>query len=854
MDVSNLYQRLLRLYPASFREQYQHAIERQFRDEYRDTSTRRERVHLWLKAFRDLMTSVPAEVARELWQDMRYAIRLHQKRPLPAVLAVIALALSIGACTGVFSVLNALLLRTLPFRSPEELVELRSSPFTGGVGRAGFYSWRDKSAYLQDAAGFSVSDMNLSMKNGALRVRVAETSANFTALLGMTPASGRTFAIDEDQHGHTNAAVISHALWHQVFGGDPSTPGTSIELNGVPLTVIGIAPPGFDYPGKTNVWTPTLFDFERMPKRGAIFFQTIGRLKPGVRIEQARRLFESEVQRSAPELLRAEGSNRPRLVGIREELSGPVGKAGWVLAAMVLFVLLTACANIAHLLLSRIAERRHELAMRTALGASRARLVQQLTTEAIALSAAGAALGLVLASWVAQLATSVAPPVLTAQRYTILDWRVGGFAAVLALLTGSILGLFPSLVVERILPAEQLIRNQPGSHESRTARLRFTLMAFQACMTIVLLAASVAMGRSFLHMLGTDLGFRPENAVTMTVSIQGTKHRTAAAERRYYTEVLERIRTVPGVEAAGAVGHLPLANNVYMANDFKLDSGEIIGTVVTNAASEGYFHAMGTRFVAGGDFGAARGGRTERAVIVTEAFARNTAFGNHVVGRKIIAPWSETPYLITGVVESSRFGGPAHPGVAMIYWLVEEEPPPHLTFVARVKGAAETYLARCRDAVKSVDAGVPIHDVRTLEQRRTDILSRPRFFTTATLFLAGLAVLLAAVGTFGMTAQNIAQQSRDIGIRMALGGSHSRLQTMILRASLAPTIFGGALGIGLALAGGRYLAHLVDNVQTIGLFSCAAAAGVLVLCALLAAWRASMRLLRIDPSEVLRAS
>ncbi|MCL4849883.1 MAG: ABC transporter permease [Bryobacteraceae bacterium] len=851
-DPARFYSWLLRFYPASFRERYQEAIELQFRDEYRETSTRRQRAWLWLCAVRDLMTSVPTEFARELTQDLKYSLRLYRKRSLSVVLAVSALALSIGASTGVFSVLNTLLLQALPFRNPEWLVELRGPQAVLG-GRAAFREWRGQSSYLEDAATFSTSEMNLIVRGRAVRVRVAETSANFLELLGMRPAAGRTFTHGEEEPGHTGVAVISHRLWHQLFGGDPRVSGSPVELNGTPFTIVGVAPARFDYPDHTGVWVPAVFDYETKPKRGALFFRTIGRLKPGLTIGQARILYEAEVRRNAPEFLRAEEGSRSHLLSLREELSGPVRKAAWVLAGMILLVLLAACANVGHLLLSRVAERRQELAVRAALGASRARLVQQLTTEATVLTVVGAALGLVVAYWTSRLASSIAPPLLASQEYTVLDWRVIGFAAALALLTGFVFGVMPTLLTGRLQPVAQILRSRPGSPGRGGRRLRSALLAVQGCLTLALLATSLTMGRTFLQLLDTDLGFRSQNTVTLSVSVQGTKHRTSVAEWRYYSDVLERLRLLPGVEAAGAVSHLPLAQNAYMAFAFKLDSGQTVSPVVVNSATPDYFRAIGTRFLAGRDFRTADRRGSEPAVIVNEAFARAAKLGNGIVGRRISAPWGNKPYLIAGVVETIRFAGPAHPGAPMIYWPVEEEPPPHLTFVARVNGNARMYLARCRDVVRAVDPEVPVYDVKTLEQRLADMLARPRFFTTATLVLTLIAFLLAAAGIFGTAAHSVAQRSHEMGVRMALGASHIRLRALLLRESVAPVLAGAAAGIAVAVAGGRSLEHLVENARPVEIWTCAAAACLLVIAAAGAAWLATARLLAIRPADAVRA-
>lgn len=850
---SRFYSWLLRFYPATFRERHARAMEQQFRDEYREAATPWNRFALSLRAIADLAASLPAELANELAQDTKFAFRLYRKRPLPAVLAVAALALSIGAATGLFSVLNAVLLRRLPFTDSERVVELRHSPFTAGLGRTAFYGWRNDSPYLQDAATFSRSDMNLAGRNGARRVGVTETSANFHQLLGMKPAAGRTFASNEDQPGHASTAIVSYSLWQQLFGGTPSAIGSTVELNGVLFTVIGVAPPGFDYPRATHIWIPTVFDFEIVPKRGTFLLQTVGRLKSKVSLRQARTNFESQVRQKDAESSRLDEVNRPQIISVRDELAGPVGKAAWLLAGMILFVLLSACANVAHLLLSRMAERRKEIAVRIALGASHARLIQQLTTEAIVLTGAGSCLGFLVATYVLRIASTLAPPALASQQYTILDARVIGFAIALALGTGIAFGALPGLLASRLDSTTDLVRSQSGPSGRRTAQVRFVLLALQACATLVLLSASITMGRTFLQMLNTDLGFRTEGVVTMTVSLEGTKYRSAAARWKYYNDVLEHLRAIGGVEAAGAVNYLPLGNNIYMALAFKLDSGQAIPLVVTNGATREYFRTIGTRFLAGRDFERSTRGGSEAPVIVNEAFVRAAGAGPHLIGRRIIAPWSKTPYVITGVVETNRLSGPADPGMPMIYWPVEEEPSTSLTFVARVRGDTVAYLAQCRDAVKAFDPTVPVYQVATLEERKAAVLARPRFFTTATLFLSLVALFLAMLGTFGTTAQAVLQRSHEMGIRMALGGSHSRLRAILLKENVTPSLLGVAIGTAVALGCERYISHVMENVQSLGVWAHVAAACLLAGTALFVAWRASARLLAIHPADAIRS-
>jgi putative ABC transport system permease protein len=836
-DRGRIYSWLLKLYPAGFREEYGTPMERHFQDDYRDAAGRGERFLVWLHAIADVGLSAPVEMHREIHQDLEHAFRVYRRRPAGSIMAVLALALAIGAGTGVFSVLNALLLRSLPFSHPRQLVELHNSPFGPGSGRAAFADWRGKNLYLQDAAAFSLDEANLMDGRAALRLKVAATSSNFFQLLGTTPVIGRAFSTGEDEPGRNRVAVISYGLWQQSFGGSFHAIGTVLHVDGAALTIIGVAPPRFDYPGQASVWTPTLFDFETTPKRGALIFQTIGRLRPGISIDKAAAMFDTEVQHKTPGLLTGEPRNRAQLISLQDQLSGPVRRASWILAGMIFLVLLTACANVAQLLLSRTTERTQELAVRAALGASRARLVQQLITEATAITMTAAVFGLLVAYWTCNLASSIAPPALATQAYTLLDWRVLGFAAVLALLIGLAFGVIPALLVGRLQPSGQILRAQStvGTRRSRTV-----LVALQAGLTFILVASSITMGRAFLQLLHSDLGFQTAHVVTLNVSTVGTKYRGAQAEWRYYSAALDRLRSVPGVEAAGAVSYLPLANNAYMAFAFQLDSGQTVKPVIVNAIMPGYFQAMGTPFLAGHDL-------EHAGIIVNKAFAESAGLGTAIMGRKVKAPWGSNSYQVAGVVETARY-----PGTPQIYFPVDEEPPAALTLVARVSGQAEGYLARCRDAVRSVDTEVPVYDVLTLDQRLSMLLARPRFYTTATLFLALLASLLAAIGIYGMAANSVAQRTREMGVRMALGASYRRVRAMLLRENALPVACGLTMGIAGATVSDPFLEQLLEGVQPAQPEALLAAAGALLVIGLLAAWIASARVLAIEPAIAVR--
>ncbi len=848
------YRWLLKLYPARFREEYETPLERQFRDDYRDARSAGERAAFFARAWLDLAVTIPAEISRELLQDLRYAARVYRGRALVTTLALTALALAIGTTTGIFSVLNAVLLRSLPFRDPPRLVELLNSDFPSlAQSAAPFHDRGMHSSYLEDAAMFTSNEMSLSRTGESVRARVTETSSNFFDILGTEPKFGRSFAAGEDVPGRGDVAVVSYGLWQEAFGGDPRVLGTVIRLNGAPVTLIGVARPGFDYPDKTQIWTPTVFDLQRIPKSG-FFTRAIGRIKTGLSVAQARSMFEAEMRRALPSRFNVEEINRPKMTSLRDQLADPVQHASLVLFGTVVFVLLIACANVAQLLLARTTERYRELAVRAALGASRARLVQQLITESTVLTIAAAAAGLAVAEWVSRLAASIEPAPLATQFYTILDGRVLGFAVGVAVLTGVLFGVIPALVMGRMQLSQDVIRNQPGVQGSGVRRMRAGLILMQSAFTVVLLAGSFTMGRRFLRLLGTDLGFGTSQVVTLNVSLAGSRYLQEHAELQYYREALDRLRTVPGVEAVGAVGYLPLERYaIYMGGSvIKLDSGQQVGFASWNIATPGYFGAMREEVTSGREFTSADWEGSDPVVIANEEFARQSQLGGGIVGRTLTM-MNSPPAKIVGVVRTARNQGPVFKGGPEIYRPLKQHPPRTLSFVARVRGDVAPYLAICRGVVQQMDREIPIYDVQTLEQRLSETLVQPRFYTTAILFLGGFALLLAVLGVYGVAAYSIAQRTHEMGVRMAVGASSVTLRAMLLRQSLTPIVAGMIVGVARAVELGRFLEHLVASTEPLAAWTCASAVTALVMAASIAVWTASARVLRIDPMQALRA-
>lgn len=849
-----LYRLLLSFYPARFREEYGGPLEQQFADEYRVARGAGERARLWLLALRDLAWSIPVELAHELKQDLAHSLRVHARRPFLMLFTVAILALAIGGVTGVFSVVNAVLIKSLPFRDPDRLVVLSNSGGKMTETQATFHRWRNSNAYLNDAAAFLLAEMNLSGVSAPVRVTVAETSFTFFSVLGSAPLLGRAFAPSEDVPGNDGVAVISYSLWQQQFGGDPRVLGSKLLLNGSPMTVIGVARPGFDYPSKSSVWTPTAFDFERLPKSGVFFWQSIGRLKAGLNPARAEQMFEADVEHLNPGVLKRDIENRPRLIPLHDQLAKTIRQASLVLMAAVGFVLLIACANVANLMLTRTTERRDELVLRAALGASRARLVQQLLSEGVLLSALAAIAGLAIAYWAAKVAALVQPAELAAQVYTILDVRVLLFTLAIALLTGLLFGIAPAWMVRQLQPSGNISRIQGPA--ARAARLRSLLIAVQVALTLILLAGSVTMGRSFLHLLGTDIGFRTDHLVTVSVSLAGTRQASENRQQQFYRDALDRLRTAPGVESAAAVDYLPLDASSFMASNLFTQAGRETMAVVIGKMTADYFHTMGTQVIYGREFlpkDANDTNETEKVAILTEGVAREVAAGSSVIGTKIRLRNSKEEFTIVGVVRPVRYRGPEWPGTEEVFFPFDRYFANSATFVARVSGNAKDSLAACRDAVQSVDREIPLYGVKTYQQRLDETLAVPRFRTIVFLFFGGFALLLAVAGIYGVSSYSITQRRREIGIRIAIGASAQGVRTMILRQALWPIGAGILIGLAGAAWQGRVLEHLLAAAAPVDLAASAAAAALLAAVAIVAIWTATQRVLELNPVEVLKS-
>jgi putative ABC transport system permease protein len=843
-----LYRWLLRLYPAGFRQDYAGPMERDFRDELAESSGVGALAALWVRLLVDLAVSIPGQVSREVFQDFKFTARLWAARPWPAALAITGLALGIGANTGVFSVVNALLLRSLPFREPDRLALLHEF-FPPHDTAKEFHEWRQQSAYLADTALFEEIDVNLGGMRVGSRAHVAQTSGNFFSVLGTRPVLGTGFAPEDDVDGtgwglpgRNAVAVIGYGLWQQLFGGDPKVLGATIRIDGEPLTIIGVAPRGFDYPGKAVLWKPAAFS------PGNNGWGTVARLKPGTTWPQARAALAVEVERLAPKPGRIDYSNlHPSMTSLQDGLAGPVKSASLMFMGAVVLVLLIACTNVANLLIARTSDRAAELSLRSALGASRARLARQLFTECLLLSVVATLAGLLIASWTTSLAAQVEPPPLGAQSYSILDGRVLAFTLVVSVMTTLALGVLPSLYVGRF----HAFRSRTSSRPRGSRLVPQSLVAAQVMLTMILLAASVCLGRAFFHLMRTDRGYEVKGVVTVAVSLEGTTHHLDKRQLPYFEEVLARIRSLPGVRAASATEFLPLYASAFVGGPFGLDGRPAQRSSCLVPVLSGYFQTMGGRILYGREFTDAEVRSGADVAVVNERFAAGFGAPKDAVGHQLTN--RESTRKIVGVVRGMEYETDPTTANGNQVFVPSETPGGFFsTFVVRVDGRAEDHLAAIRDTIQSVDPEVPVFSAKTMEQRLDEVFAGPKFYRTAVWIFAGLALLLAVIGIYGIVSYAVVQRTQEMGVRMALGTTPVRLRGMLLRQGLQMVAAGAIPGIAGAQFAGLFLESLMDGAKPIGL---AMSSGLVLLFALVASasiWSATRSIARFNIISILR--
>ena len=805
-----------------------------------------------------------------LSRDVRFAFRGLLRTPGFTAAAVLALALGIGATTAIFSVVHAVLLSSLGWGEESRLVSIRGnfpaqSLLEIPVSAAEYYDLR-RAPFLS-VTGLYANHSAALQDERAERVKAGYATGSFFTALGVQPALGRIFNEAEDKQGGGDSVLLSFSTWRKKFGGDPAALGRTLTVNGKPRTIVGILPRGFRWDVENQIWLPFGFSPDELAnQRGNRSYYPVGRLAPGTTLQAAARglkQISAEVRAANPSWYgKSETSWYWTFTPLRDRFVGSARQPLLVLLGAVLFVLLIACANVANLLLARGAARSREVAVRSALGAGRSRLIRQLLTESLLLALAGAVGGVFLAFWSLDALLVAAPESIRQLSDVKVSWALLGFAATLTILTTLLCGLAPALHATRADLASSLKEGGRGSAGPRAGRLRAGLVVAQVGLSLVLLVGAGLLLRSFAQVLRVNAGFTPEGVVAASVSLSGEAYRKDEAQIRYWDEALRKAAALPGVQAAGAINVPPLEGRTdwsFKLEGYQPPTPDAAPDDEFRRALPGYFEALQIPLRSGRTFTAADDDKAPCSVVVNEAWVRKYFPGQDVLGRRLrFSEKGDDTYSrwrsIVGVVADTHDFGLDKPAPPVYYVPHSQLPDPEMVLLVRAPGANPQALAQeLRAALASIDPAQPVDWAQPFTARIDSALSPRRFPLQLLAAFAALALVLSALGIYGVTSYAVSQRTREIGVRIAIGAQAGDVLRMVMGNALRLAGAGVVLGLCAALLFARVLSSQLYGVSGRDPLTYAAISAALAGVALLASWLPARRATRVDPAQALRA-
>jgi putative ABC transport system permease protein len=797
--------------------------------------------------------------------DFKFALRSLLKNPGFTLLAVTVMALGIGANTAVFSVVNAVLLKPLAFREPDRIVTLFSSwKKSGGrgfVSAPDYHDWHNQSTAFSAMAYYSDGDASLTVGQAAEYVHVAAVTPEFPRVFSVAPVRGRFFSADEVKPGNAGALVVSASFWQSHFGGNPGVMGQTVRMFGKDLTIVGVLPAGFQFPNKTEVWIPANTIFSEGNERGGRNYLVVGRLRPAVSLEQAQAQMAAIGARLEAQYPDTDRDETVAVMRLRDEMVTDVRLTLYLLLGTVALVLLIACANVANLLLTKATVRTREIAIRAAVGASRGRIVRQLVTESLLMAVAAGAAGLVLAAWGADALVALAPADVPRLAETHIDTGVLAFTFCISVLASLLFGLAPALQLSRMDLIEALKQGASRAVAGGAAgRMRSALVVGEIALAVVLLAGAGLLIRSFAALQDVALGFHPEKVLVMETSVPASEDiESTRRAARFYKTLSAEIAALPGVSAVGAARSSPPHVQSWGAYWIDRLPGPGEGTnsipeAVYSVVAPGTFTTLGIPLRRGRDFN--EGDRYEApfAAIVNDALARKSFPGQDPIGRTIFCGLdSLNPMKIVGIVGDVRQYGPATASWPEIYMPNEQHPHTATDLNVLVRTAAEpgALIEMLRRKVRALSSDVPVK-FTTMEASLAENTAAPRFRTLLLGLFAGLAVILAMAGVYGVMAYTVGQRSSEIGLRMALGADTSDVLRLVLRQGLTLAAIGLVIGLAGAFAATRLITSMLFEVKPNDPVTYAGVAVLLCLVTLAAIYLPAQRAANVDPLVALR--
>jgi len=807
-----------------------------------------------------------------LLRDLRYGARMLLKKPGFTAIAVITLALGIGANTAIFSVVNVVLLRPLQYSDPDRLAQVwQSFPQLGAnqvtISAPEFLDYRDQNHVFERTAAFRPQGFTLTSGGEPEPVFGVRVSADLFSLLGVAPALGRAFLPDEDRPGSPRVVVLSQGAWQRRFGADAAVIGKSLTLDGESFTVVGVMPPSFQFPPQAlqnELWINAPFDANDLNRRGWRPLGMVARLKPGVSMDQA----NAELKTIAGMFPVSGPVPSAYAVSLHEQVVGRVRRALLVLLGAVGFVLLIACANVANLSLSQAAARQREMAIRAAIGASRARLIRQLLVEGVPLALLGGGVGLMLSVWIVEMLVSVNPDNIPRTNEIGVDLRVLGFTLSVSLLAGIVFSLAPAWQSSKLDLNESLKEGGRGTSVSfRRFSLRSLLLVSEVALSLMLLIGAALMTNSFARLLRVDPGFDPRGVLTMRVTLPQSKYPDIHQRAFFFEQALEGIKRLPGVQSAGMTSALPLGGNPDFGFTIEGRTPSAPGDVPQTgwrAISPDYLRTMGIPLRRGRHFNELDHEKATGVAIINETMARSFWPDEDPLGKRIKLGGSQRPYpwmTIVGVVGDVKHDGldaPAGPEMYMPYAQTpfSQMPAglrfPPMSLVARSSSDRGDLAIAARAEIKALDKDQPVTNIRTLDQLLTNSISQHRFHLLLLAFFALIALLLAAVGVYGIVSYTVKQRTHEIGVRMAFGAQARDVLRLIIGHEIKLTLIGALIGLAGALALTRLIKTLLFDVSATDPLTFIVIALLMIGVALLACWIPARRATKVDPMIALR--
>ena len=799
-----------------------------------------------------------------LLKDIRHGIRSLVRNPGFTAIAVITLALGIGANTAIFSVVNAVLLRPLPFDDPDSIVwvwDTQPQLPTAPASVPDFLDWKEQNRSFAHLAAFQSGMMFVDTGEGTQDTPVGLVTPETFSLFHVSPILGRTFTDEETLPERFRVAVLSQSMWQKTFGADPKVLGRTIQLSGAAYTIIGVMPAGFSFPDRAQIWRPFVIDPAKLD-RGPHFLHVVGRLKPGVTLAQAQADMSAIAARLAQQYPEKIAGHGVKLEPLTTVVVGDIGLALYVLLGAVGFVLLIACANLANLMLARLGARQKEIAVRTALGASRWRIVRQLLIESIVLAVAGGAAGLLLAIWAVSWVVSLSADTIPRVHEISVDPRVAGFTLLASVATGVLFGLAPALHVSRPDLTDALKESGRTTAGLRRTRLRSVLVMSEVALSLVLLVGAGLMIRSFAKLNQIDPGLNPDRVLTLGVTLLNSRYPADEQVGSVYAQILERAAAAPGVVSAAAITDLPLSGS-NTSDSFTIEGRPAIAKEAEpmteyRVVTPRYFESMSIPVLAGRDFAESDTRQSPNVVVINDTFARRHFAGENPLGHRLKLQGQERdPLLIVGIVGDVRDFG------------LDEQPPPELyvpflqdplsttyqrsmTIVARTNADPGAIAGSLRTSLTSVDKDLPVYSVKPMTEYLRDSLSRRRFNMILLMIFSGVALVLAAVGIYGVISYGVTQRTHELGIRMALGAQQRDVLKLVVRQAMIVALGGVGIGLLASLALTRLIKSLLFNVGVTDPLTFVAIAALMSMIALLACLIPARRATKVDPLVALR--